>query len=83
MQCALDPEVERWSAMSAEQLIAELSREEQNYRIKAGQTEYQFEVMLLENTETYVHVSVSVDDLRLPYSIHPLSNSFIVQKQPG
>lgn len=80
MQSVLDAEVGRWSAMSAEQLITELSREEQNYRIKAGQTEYQFEVMLLENTKTYVHASVSVGDGRLWYSISPLVRGFIVQK---
>jgi hypothetical protein len=81
MEHVLVAETERWSAMSAEQLIAELSRAEQNYRINAGQTEYQFEVMLLENTKTYVHVSVSVDDGRLWYSISPLSRSFIRQKE--
>lgn len=83
MQRALDSEVERWSAKSAEQIIAELAREEKNYITKGPSTDYQFEVQLLENTDTYVHVSVRVDDGRLWYSIHPLSNSFIVQKQPS
>jgi hypothetical protein len=81
MQSVLDVEVERWSTKSAEEIIAELSREEQNYTIKADSTEYQLEVMLLENTDTYVHVSIAVDDGRLPYSIHPLSTTIIMRKR--
>jgi len=38
------------------------------------------EVQLLENTGTYVHVGVSVDDGSLPASLHPLSSSFIRKK---
>jgi hypothetical protein len=74
MQRALNVQTERWSAMSADQLIAEL-RDEQNYIIKGESSVYQFEVQLLENTDTYVHVSVAVDDGRLWYSISPLSTT--------
>jgi hypothetical protein len=79
MERSLKAESERWCSMSAEQLVAEL-REEQNYEVRAGSQVYQFEVQLLENTETYVHVSVAVDDGRLLYSIKPLCESFIKQK---
>jgi len=51
MERSLKAESERWSSMSAEQLVAEL-REEQNYAVTAGSQVYQFEVQLLENTET-------------------------------
>jgi len=37
-------------------------------------------VELLENTEKYIHVVVSVDDGSLPASIWPLTNSFIRDK---
>ena len=47
-----------------------------------GNQKYQIEVELLENTDAYVHVMVAVDDGRLPYSIKPLTQTFIQQKQP-
>jgi hypothetical protein len=81
MERILNAESERRSSMSAEQLIIEL-RESRDYRIEEAGRTYQFEVELLENTDTYVHVSVAVDDGRLPYSIKPLSKSFIRQKRP-
>jgi hypothetical protein len=79
MERSLKAESERWSSMSAEQLTIEL-RESRDYRIEQAGRTYQFEVVLLENTDTYVHVSVAVDDGRLPYSIKPLSKSFIRQR---
>lgn len=72
----LDREVERWSAMSAERLIAEL-REMRNYEIQYDSKKYQVEVEILENTAEYVHVSVAVDDGSLPSSLRPESRSFI------
>ena len=79
MQQALNAEVERWSSMTVDQLIDEL-REEQNYQVRSGSQEYQFEVQLLENTPTYIHVGIAVDDGRLPFSICPMSTTFIRQK---
>ena len=79
MDRVLSAESERWSSMSAEQLIAEL-RESQNYQITVGSQVYQFEVELLENTDAYVHVMVAVDDGRLRYAIFPLTRTFIREK---
>jgi hypothetical protein len=81
MERILNAESERWSSMSSEQLIAEL-RELQAYQVEDGNQKYQIEVELLENTDAYVHVMVAVDDGRLPYSIKPLTQTFIQQKQP-
>jgi hypothetical protein len=78
-QKVLDSEVKRWSAMSCGQLISEL-REAQGYEIEFESKQYQVEVELLENTEKYLHVMVSVDDGSLPASISPLTGSFIRQK---
>jgi hypothetical protein len=75
----LDAETERWSAKSCEQLIAEL-HEEQNYTVEVGSKQYQVEVQLLENTKEYVHVMLGVDDGSLPWSIVPVSTSFIRHK---
>jgi hypothetical protein len=75
----LDAETERWSAKSCEQLIAEL-HEVQAYTVEAGSKQYQVEVEILENTKEYVHVILAVDDGSLPWSISPVSRTFIQQK---
>jgi hypothetical protein len=79
MQTILDQEVARWSELSAERLANDLP-EEKNYQIELSGKTYQIEVQLLENKNDYVHVSVSIDDGRLPYSIFPLGQSFIRKK---
>jgi hypothetical protein len=79
MERVLSAQSDRWSSMSPEQLTAEL-RELQAYQVEDGTQTYQFEVELLENTDTYIHVLVAVDDGRIPYSITPLTRSFVRQK---
>ena len=79
LQQVLDAETERWSAMSCEQLIAEL-QDVKAYERSVESRRYQVEVQLLENTDKYVHVSVGVDDGRLPSSVFPLTRSFIRHK---
>jgi hypothetical protein len=75
----LDSEVERWSAMSCEQLISEL-HDPQAYEVELDSKKYQVEVELLEDTGEYIHVIVSVDDGSLPASLLPLTHTFICQK---
>jgi hypothetical protein len=78
-QRVLDAEVRRWSALSPEQLIAQL-KELQVYEVKLGPKTYQVEVDLLENTETHLHVMVAVDDGGLPASLKPAVHTFICEK---
>jgi hypothetical protein len=78
-QRVLDAEARRWSAMSAERLIAEL-HDLRAYEIEVESEKYQVEVQLLEKTSAYVHVVVGVDDGSLPSSIAPLTHTFIRQK---
>ena len=75
----LDSEVARWSAMSYAQLVFEL-KELQAYEVELDSKRYQVEVELLENTENYLNVMVSVDDGSLPASLVPLTLTFIRQK---
>jgi hypothetical protein len=75
----LDAEVKKWSAKSWSELLAQLS-DEQAYETECEGKTYQVEVQLLENTDRYVHVSVSVDDGSVPASFRPLSSSFIREK---
>jgi hypothetical protein len=76
----LDSEVERWSAMSPEQLISEL-KELKVYEVELDSKKYQVEVQILENRDKHVHVLVAVDDGSLPASIFPVTHSFILPKE--
>ena len=67
--------------MPWEQLVSELA-DEQNYEVTIESQEYQVEVQLLENTDDYVHVLVSVDDGSFPGFLLPLSNTFVLEKHP-
>jgi hypothetical protein len=78
-QKVLDSQVKRWSALSCAQLVSAL-HDLQAYEVEFDSKPYQVEVELLENTETYIHVRVSVDDGSLPASIMPLTHTFICQK---
>lgn len=75
----LDAEVQRWSALPAEQLVREL-KELQVYEVKLSSKTYQVEVDLIENTETHLHVMVAVDDGSLPASLRPAVRTFICEK---
>jgi len=75
----LDSEMQRWSAKSCDELIAAL-HELQVYEIAFEGKSYQVEVELLENTPTYIHVMVAIDDGSVPASILPLTHSFVRRK---
>jgi hypothetical protein len=75
----LELEVQRWSAVPCDRLLSELS-EIKVYVAEYESKAYQVEVEILENTATYVHVSVRVDDGSLPASIVPVSHSIICRK---
>ena len=79
-QPILESETKRWKAKSWERLVADLA-EEKVYEVEFETRQFQVEVQLLENTDKYIHVCVSVDDGSLPASLCPLSSSFIVRKQ--
>ena len=61
-------EVQRWSAMTPEQLASVLD-EERVYEVELDSKTYQVEVEMLESTEEYFHVMVAVDDGSLPASM--------------
>ena len=79
MRPVLDAEVKRWSEKSYDQLRS-ASSDMQDYEVEFASKLYQVEVELLENTEEYVHVMVAVDDGSLPWSIWPLTHSFIQRR---
>jgi hypothetical protein len=75
----LDAEIKRWEGKSCEQLITEL-KDVKTYETEFNLQKYQVEIQLVENTETYIHVTVSVDDASFWGAVRPLSSSFIRQK---
>jgi hypothetical protein len=50
------------------------------YQVEFEGKTYQVEVNLLENTASYIHPGISVDDGSLPASFKPVSLSFISHK---
>lgn len=78
-QAILDPEVERWSSMSCEQVLSEL-HERRVYEISDGSNRYQVKAELLVNSPDYIQVMLSVDDGSVPASFHPVSQAFICPK---
>jgi hypothetical protein len=75
----LEAEVQRWSALSAEELIAKLD-DIQVYEVTLDGKPHQVEVELLQDTPEFVQVMVAVDDGSLPQSIVPVTEIFIRAK---
>jgi hypothetical protein len=75
----LEAEVRRWSALSAEELLAQL-RELQVYEVELDGKPYQVEVELLPETPDHVRVMVAVDDGSLPASLRPETEIFVRAK---
>jgi hypothetical protein len=75
----LDAEARRWSALPLDELLSEL-QDLQAYEVECDSKKYQVEVEVLENTGTYVHVMVAVDDGCLPGAISPVTTSFVRSK---
>ena len=78
-QGILDREVKRWSLLSCDEALAELGAHD-IYEVVGDSKQYQVEVVLLENTPEYLHISIAVDDGSLPASIHPAIRSFMCRK---
>jgi hypothetical protein len=78
----LDAEAQRWSSMSSDELLSEL-HEVQAYEVERDSGKHQVEVELIENTDTYIHVMIAVDDGHLPASLSPVTTTFIRPKLPS
>ena len=73
-------EVQRWSAMTPEQLASALN-EDHVYEVELDSNTYQVEIEVLESTEEYFHVMIAVDDGSLPASMVPETQSFVCNKK--
>jgi len=75
----LEAEVQRWSALSAKELLVQL-RDIQVYEVTLDGKPHQVEVELLQDTSEHVQVMVAVDDGSLPASIRPETGMLIRPK---
>ena len=78
----LEGEVQRWSALSAEELLAEL-RDIRVYEVEFDGKTHQVEVELLMDSPEHVQVMVGVDDGSLPASLRPETEIFLREKGSG
>ena len=76
----METEIKKWAALSYAQVMSKLPDSE-CYELEFESRKYQVEVELLENTEQYIHVGLSVDDGSLPASLSPVASSFICYKE--
>ena len=76
----LDSEINRWSDIPYPQIESEVRRAQECYEVDFDSKKYQVEVAILENTEEYIHIGISVDDGTLPASLRPVSSSVLVYK---
>lgn len=65
--------------MSCAELASELA-DVQTYEVEFESKKYQVEVQILEKTDSYVHVGITVDDGYFWRAMRPLSSSFICRK---
>jgi hypothetical protein len=79
-QTVLAGEVKKWSAIPYYQIQSKVRDSHECYEVQLNSKKYQVEVEILENTEEYLHVGLSLDDGSLPASIRPVSSSIIVYK---
>ncbi len=65
--------------MTRAQLAAQLAAV-RTYEVAFESKKYQVEVQILENTDSYVHVGITVDDGHFGRAMRPLSSSFICRR---
>ena len=78
-QKVLDSETLKWSTRSCEQLMSELP-DERVYRVESDGASYEVSVQILERTDQYVQVMVSVNGGGFWGFIHPLSDTFVSRR---
>ena len=79
LRALLDAEIAAWAAKSFDDLVEEL-RDVVAYERGDGAEAHQFEVLLLEEEDAYLHISISVDDGSFLKSMAPETRSFIVHR---
>lgn len=75
----LSEEAMVWAERPYEDIVADLS-ETRKYKRGAGDTEHTFEVKALESTSEYIHVSLSVDDGSLIWSLAPPTMNLLIYR---
>jgi len=75
----LSQETLAWAESSPADIVAELAKP-QTYRRGMGETWHEIEVTLLEATDDYIHVKISIHDGSLVWALKPIESSFLVYR---
>lgn len=75
LKSLLDAELRVWAAKPFDHLLQELS-EVVAYERGEGSDVHQFEVQILEQEDTALHVCIAIDDCTMFRSIRPLTSGF-------
>lgn len=76
LKCLLDAELRVWAAKPFDHLLQELSNTVA-YERGEGTNAHQFEVQILEQEDTALHVCIAIDDGTMFRSIRPLTSGFL------
>lgn len=79
LRALLSQELLSWTEMSPADIVANLGEPK---IIKRGDGDgwHEFEVTLLEATDDYIHVKVSIHDGSLGWTLKPLAASFLIYR---
>jgi hypothetical protein len=75
----LSEETLAWAERPPADIVAELASP-QTYRRGAGEAWHEIEVRLLEATDDYIHVSTSIHDGSVVWSLSPITSSFLIYR---
>ena len=68
-----------WAERSPGDIVAELAKP-QTYGRGTGDTWHEIEVTLLEATDDYIHVKISIHDGSLVWALKPITSSFLIYR---
>ena len=75
----LSQETLAWPERSPADIVAELATP-QTYRRGKGDTWHEIEVTLLEATDDYIHIKISINDGSLVWTLKPITSSLLIYR---
>ena len=79
LRALLAQETSDWAERSPADIVADLTKP-QIYARGEGDNWHEFEIVLLEATDEYIHVKTSVHDGSLALSLKPITSSFLIYR---
>ncbi len=79
LRTLLSQETLLWAEKSPADIVAELAMP-QTYQRGAGDSWHELNVTLLESTDDYIHVKISINDGSIVWALKPLTSSFLIYR---